>query len=91
MVFASWRDDPLAGLLERVRLSMAARVPSAAHAESSPSLTETLARWTASYAVDLLVILDQFEEYFLYHADDAFEQDLARAITSRGSATCSRQ
>ena len=34
-------------------------------------LADTLERWTNALACDLLLVLDQAEEYFLYHAEEA--------------------
>ena len=36
-------------------------------------LAETIHWWTTILDADLLIILDQFEEYFLYHPHDEGE------------------
>jgi hypothetical protein len=90
VVFASWRDDPVATLLDRIRDSIA-------HASGalttqlpppSPTLADTFASWIACLDVDLLVVLDQFEEYFLYHphddGDGSLALELPRAIGRPG-------
>lgn len=47
-------------------------------------LVETLRRWTLSYGLELLIILDQFEEFFLYHDKKAgpgtFAREFPRAV-----------
>src|SRR5262245_8900586 len=67
-VFSAWRDDPVAGLGESVREAVARTVggplPDAAPATT---LDEMLQHWSERLDSDLLIILDQFEEYFLYH------------------------
>jgi hypothetical protein len=80
-----WSGDPVARLLERVGGEVALVVGEAgAEAPPSPDLTEALAAWTARWNLDLLVILDQFEEYFLYHRDEdgpgSFAAELSQAV-----------
>ena len=79
VVFSAWRDDPIAGLVDHVRRAVDAAVSSPAPAADPPggSLAEALAAASARLDGDLLVILDQFEEYFLYHADEDGEGTFA--------------
>jgi hypothetical protein len=74
VVFSSWSEDPLAGLADCVRDSVAQTVGathlgSASHLESR-ALAQTLQAWAERVGGDLLIILDQFEEYFLYHPQE---------------------
>jgi len=69
-VVSSWRDDPLLALTEAVR----AAVSDAVGEEIDPPdpevrLVDTLREWSAQVR-RILVVLDQFEDYFLYHADE---------------------
>ena len=86
VVVNSWRDDPVAGLAERCRESVAQALdlPTLEAAPASPTLARTLQAWTDRLGGDLLVILDQFEEYFLYHAgedgDGTFAVEFPRAV-----------
>ncbi len=69
VLYNSWRDDPLTGLTRAVREAVARSTGAAV--ESPPSgaaLTDTLRDWSGLAGGELLVVLDQFEEYFLYHA-----------------------
>ena len=53
--------------------------------ESSGSLTERLAGASQAVGGDVYIILDQFEEYFLYHErDEEFADELAAAIREPG-------
>ncbi len=88
VVFSAWRDDPVSGLQQAI----AAAVAPFASASWSPSMQGPLAAAidaaaTASDAY-LLIILDQFEEYFLYHAGDdrpgCFAEQFAGAVGRRG-------
>ena len=66
--FSSWRDDPLPQLAEVMR---AACVEALGGEELPPwrpgePLIEAVRAWT-EHVRPLLVVLDQFEDYFLYH------------------------
>ena len=90
VVFSSWRDDPIAGLYAEVQKSVEAVFGDAAPApvEPSSSLADTLDAWAERARSDLLVILDQFEEFFLYRGDedaeDGFADEFARAVNRPG-------
>lgn len=68
-VFNTWRDDPLARLTDCVRESVIQTLDARTvdRAPPSDSLVDTLRTWTNLVGGTLLVILDQFEDYFLYH------------------------
>jgi len=70
--FSAWRDEPLPALAETMRHAVVeasgdADVPAWVPGEP---VVEPLRSWTERVRT-LLVVLDQFEEYFLYHADAA--------------------
>lgn len=67
-----WSGDPVARLQDRVGQEVARVLgePGPPEPEPSEGLAGTLAAWTARRHLELLVILDQFEEYFLYHRDE---------------------
>jgi WD40 repeat protein len=67
VMFSAWRDDPIAGLAACLERSIGG---GPIGAESS-SLSALLHAWTRRTGGDLLIILDQFEEYFLYHPHDS--------------------
>lgn len=70
VVFNSWSDDPVSNLLLAVRRAVEETFPGKALPPASASLSATLLAWSAELDCDLLVILDQFEEYFTYHAQE---------------------
>jgi len=89
VVFDSWRDDPVAGLIERVEQAVVAAwdgraLPAAPPVPPQTDLTQALRHWTERVDGNLLIILDQFEEYFLYHAHEdgpgTFAVELPRAV-----------
>jgi WD40 repeat protein len=77
VVFNSWRDDPIAGLEARVRESAMQSLNGQAPVSPSRSLLEGFRVWTECLGGELLIILDQFEEYFLYHGQEAGAESFA--------------
>ena len=82
--FRGWQSDPVAGLK--------AAIASAAHSDTdSPSESASLSAFIAEYARQsdrhVMVILDQFEEYFLYLPDHdgevSFAREFALAVNNR--------
>ncbi|MCI0694721.1 hypothetical protein L0337_22290 [candidate division KSB1 bacterium] len=73
VVFNAWRDDPLMGLVNSIRDAIAQvsnhEMPESRMAGSpSPgSIAKILQAWTERVNSELIIVLDQFEEYFLYH------------------------
>ena len=74
-MYGAWRDDPVAGLAkcvnEEVRLQTP-EVSSSVSGERPTGLTETVHFWTER-GIELAIIVDQFEEYFLYHPGEQHE------------------
>ena len=80
--FRAWRDDPLPGLMETIRAAAGAAVGAdvePSHSGDAP--LETLRAWTRQVRT-ILVVLDQFEEYFLYHGEADGEGTFASAFTA---------
>jgi WD40 repeat protein len=80
-----WRGDPLTTLTEAIRSSIADVVRDASLEPWEPGtpLVDALRAWTSPIRAGL-VILDQFEEYFLYNPDDhgpgTFARELAQIV-----------
>jgi WD40 repeat protein len=74
--FAAWRDDPLATLVEEIRRAVEAVLGEPVK-EQPPRLDMALDRWSAQADADILVVLDQFEEYLLYHPHERGEGTVA--------------
>ena len=80
VVFSSWADDPVAGVVNAIE---AASRPFLGDGPESlaEGLEAEILRVTESREAALLIVLDQFEEYFLYHArDTVFADELARCV-----------
>jgi tetratricopeptide (TPR) repeat protein len=85
-LFSTWRDHPIRGLLAAVEDSIRRLLGPEKPLPSPPSsdFVSTLLFWTEQVNGDLLLILDQFEEYFLYHPNGTdpggFTKEFARAV-----------
>jgi Novel STAND NTPase 1 len=76
--FRTWHDPPLAGLMETVRVSVAEAPGAQSPQPWRPGMdvVETLRAWTL-LARTLLIVLDQFEDYFLHHVNEDSTETLA--------------
>ena len=94
VVLLGWQADPLAGIrttIARVLIRLAkddpdacARVQDAVGRTASRPLREFLAACHAVSGRRIMVILDQFEEYSLYHPeDDTFGEQFPAAVAIR--------
>jgi hypothetical protein len=70
VIFSAWSHEPVAGLAGAIRAAAHTFAVAAAEPPDSRSLVDVIAWAAASADAYLLIILDQFEEYFLYHATD---------------------
>ena len=86
VVFDEWSEDPVGSLRAAARDELAAQFGSALLDErEDESLAETFGRWTDALACDLLLILDQAEEHFLYHqGEGGFTAELPELVTRPG-------
>ena len=71
VVFDAWRDDPVAALrracIDEVTRALGGR---AVPRDDGEPLADALRAWQQLLGGDLYVVLDQVEEYFLYHQDE---------------------
>jgi WD40 repeat protein len=67
VVVSTWTGDPVLGLLDAVE---AAAPGSDTALRRSGALSDTLGTWARQLDTDIYVVLDQFEEYFLYHENE---------------------
>lgn len=70
VVFSRWSDDPAAGLAEAIDATSGA----------APSTSPLDALERAQAERDVYLVLDQVEEYFLYHAEDRGPGSFAEAL-----------
>jgi WD40 repeat protein len=85
IVFSSWKDDPVHALIDEIRTAIGPYVVECPEPDL-PAGQLDAAVGAASGAVNasLLIMLDQFEEYFLYRSreptPERFADELARCI-----------
>ncbi len=80
--YLSWQDDPLTGILKQVEKDIHNSGLDVQTPAPGLSFTETLLVWTRRIGGkdrvgELFIILDQFEEYFLYHPEENGESTFA--------------
>lgn len=83
VVYGTWSGDPLSGL----RAAVTADLFADELQPSGASLAEELRAWTDDLELDLYLILDQFEEYAVYHgtgAEGPFGRELAEIVAQPG-------
>jgi hypothetical protein len=90
-LFRAWREEPLVGLQEAARAELQAQAAGPLAAPAG-SLAETLRAWSGQ-AGTLLLVFDQFEEYFQYHPGEqegerlsGFAAELVRIVNDPGLA-----
>ena len=86
-VFRSWRDDPIPGLLAAVKKAVervSKRTLDLSDSSQQGSLANALDALARQFGGTILLVLDQFEEYFLYHANEldqgAFAEQLSQLV-----------
>ncbi len=79
--FRDWREHPLPALMNAMHdaVCKASGADSGASWQPGTSVVETLRSWTQAVHT-LLVVLDQFEDYFLYHGGESGEATIADAL-----------
>ena len=83
-VRTTWRDDPVPAILGAIERAVASLGLDIAGPPPGKDLCAQLAAWTELLGSDLLIILDQFEEYLLYHEGEdgpgTLAAELPRAV-----------
>ena len=74
---SAWKDDPLA----KLRAVAASLSTPGKQSDPNRSLAELFADCSSHLNKRLMIVLDQFEEYFLYHPrNDNFESQFSKAV-----------
>ncbi len=87
VVFNSWQSDPINDLKKKIAETASAISQSIIMPAADASLAECLAAYSLQLDRRVMIILDQFEEYFLYHPqEDDFAAEFVRAVTQSNTA-----
>jgi WD40 repeat protein len=77
VVFSAWTGDAVANLLDAVEAAVG---DDAGKLRRGVPLADALAAWTRRLDAELYLVLDQFEEYFLYHENERGPGTLAEEL-----------
>ena len=80
---SSWSGDPVAAIEDTVRGALADTF-GGDPGDAPGDLPDRLDAWTAALGCDLVLIFDQFEELFLYHAEGGLLDLLPELVTRPG-------
>lgn len=86
VVFSAWRDDPVMCLATAIEEAVKQVFKDKEFEPLPPThkLSDILQAWAERIGGELLIILDQFEEFFLYHGQEegegTFAFEFARAV-----------
>jgi hypothetical protein len=83
VVHANWSGESSDGLLRAIEEEARRVRPDIDLDLHGRSLAEAMADWDATIGGELYVVLDQFEEYFLYHESGGPFEELAEIIRGR--------
>ena len=82
VAFNAWQGDALANLKTKIAETVARVDANIAPPSDTESFVEYLSRCTEQTERRVMILLDQFEEYFLYHPHtDAFAEEFPKALT----------
>jgi WD40 repeat protein len=76
----NWRDDPLAVLGKLIRNGLSTAFPAADLSMPDRLDARSLDAVCEKFQIDIYLVLDQFEEYFLYHGDDPPNKDFSTEL-----------
>jgi WD40 repeat protein len=81
--YGSWSGDPLGGIEEAARGALAEAF-GGDPGDAAGDLADRLDAWTAALGCELCLVLDQFEELFLYHEEGGLLEALPELVTRPG-------
>jgi Novel STAND NTPase 1 len=80
----SWSDDPITAIAVSIERAVSSLLPDVEPPSRTLPFCDLLAAWVERLGSDLLIVLDQFEEYLLYHEGEdgagTLASELPRAI-----------
>ena len=89
LAYSTWAHEPVAGLKAAIRDALEQLSPTLGAELPEGSLADLVSAAAQQLDGTLLIILDQFEEYFLYHTPDSPFIDELTSMLSRREAAAS--
>src|SRR5580700_7192192 len=86
-IFNAWHDEPLERMHDVIETAIKQSLPDQVVSPriEPDTLVSLIRRWTDAISGELFIVLDQFEEYFLYHPYETgvhtFAEEFVRAVT----------
>ncbi|MDX6475687.1 MAG: hypothetical protein QOH95_1198, partial [Gaiellaceae bacterium] len=81
--YSTWAGDPVSGIEEAARGALAEAF-GGDPGDAPGDLADRLDAWTAALGCELCLVLDQFEELFLYHEEGGLLEALPELVTRPG-------
>jgi WD40 repeat protein len=85
--WSTWRDDLSTGVVHAVRAAVGDALGGEAPATVTDELLPTLEAATEAVDGDVMLVLDQFEEYFVYQPNDTGAESFAEEFVAMVNAT----
>ena len=83
VVFDRWRDDPSSALREAITSAVTVALGDGAiPLAETATLGDDLREWSKQLEGEIYVVLDQLEEYFVYHGDESAPGSLSAELAS---------
>jgi WD40 repeat protein len=76
----NWRDDPLTVLGKLIRNCLSTAFPEVDLSMPDRLDAQSLGAVCEKFQIDVYLVFDQFEEYFLYHGDDPPDSDFSTVL-----------
>ena len=85
--WSTWRDDLSTGVVHAVRAAVSDALGGEAPATATDELLPTLEAAAEAVDGDVMLVLDQFEEYFVYRPNDTGAESFAEEFVAMVNAT----
>ena len=85
--WSTWRDDLSTGVVHAVRAAVSDALGGATPATATDGLLPTLEAAAEAVDGDVMLVLDQFEEYFVYRPNDTGAESFAEEFVAMVNAT----
>jgi len=82
VVFSAWKDDPLADLIAAIEDAVQPSLAQGGRADLPRALAPAIEAAASLANAELLIVLDQFEEYMLYRTNESAERSFVDQLAA---------